>query len=292
MQTEESNNAEHAIPNLEKKIEVQQALINPTPNNPPWNSWAAIGVWLASIIFILVLPNILTIPYVLAQGVNLTNSAELLQLFQSDPTVILLNVLGIIPAHIFTIVLAWMVVTRFKKFSFRQTLGWNGGGFAWWHYLLILVGFFAVAGVVGYFVPEQDNDLLRILRSSRSVVYVVAFMATFTAPVVEEVIYRGLLFSAFQRTFGVPLAVLIVTLLFALVHVPQYLPSYSTIFLICLLSLILTLIRVRTGSLLPCIILHTIFNGLQSLFLILEPFLPKMENELQKEAASIINFLM
>ena len=112
---------------------------------------------------------------------------------------------------------------------------------------------------------------MRILRSSRSAVYIVAFVATFTAPFVEEVVYRGVLYSAFQRTMGVPTAFLLVTFLFAVVHVPQYYPSYSTIFLLGLLSLILTSIRVKTGNLLPCIILHTVFNGLQSILLIIEP---------------------
>ncbi|MBK9216314.1 MAG: CPBP family intramembrane metalloprotease [Chloracidobacterium sp.] len=60
--------------------------------------------------------------------------------------------------------------------------------------------------------------------------------------------------------------------MFALVHVPQYLPSYSTIFLLTLLSVTLTWVRVRTSNLLPCIILHTAFNGLQSALLIAEPY--------------------
>ena len=130
---------------------------------------------------------------------------------------------------------------------------------------------------------------MKILRSSRSAVYVVAFLATFTAPLVEEVVYRGVLYSALQKSFGVWVAVLLVTFLFALVHVPQYYPSYSTIFLICLLSLILTLVRVRTANLLPCIVLHTVFNGVQSLVLVLQPLLNFDDSS--KQAAFIINFL-
>ena len=186
-----------------------------------------------------------------------------------------MNVLAVIPAHIFTIIVAWFIVTKNKKFSFKQTLGWSPDNFRWFYYILILVGFFAIAGVVNYFIPEQDNDLLRILRSSRTVVYIVAFLATFTAPLVEEVVYRGVLYSAIQRSIGVKGAIAIVTALFALIHVPQYWGSPGTIILICLLSLVLTLVRVSTGNLLPCIILHTIFNGIQSLFLVLQPFLPE-----------------
>jgi membrane protease YdiL (CAAX protease family) len=197
--------------------------------------------------------------------------------------------MAIIPAHILTLVLAWMVVTRMRRFSFRATLGWEKGGFSWWHYCIVLGGFLAVAAAVNIVVPEQENDLIRILQSSRGAIYMVAFVATFTAPIVEEVVYRGILYSAFQRSLGIPAAFLIVTFLFAIVHVPQYYPSYSTIFLLALLSLTLTAIRVKSNNLLPCIILHTLFNGFQSIFLVLEPALKS--SVLQDQSAAMLQFL-
>ena len=249
------------------------AVESPTPNNPPWNSGAAFGVWFASVVLILVVPSITLLPYVLSLTGQYADSSELVEFIKGDPTAIILQIAAVIPAHLLTIVLAWLVVTRMRTFSFKDTLGWRSGGMAWWHYVLIGAGFFLLAGVVGNYLPEQENDLIRILKSSRTAVYLVAFMATLTAPLVEEVVYRGILYSAFQRTFGVPIAVISVTLLFAVVHVPQYYPSYSTIFLLTVLSLVLTLIRVRTNNLLPCIILHTLFNGIQSAALIIEPYI-------------------
>lgn len=262
MQNYESNNIENFSSSPIKKDTLPPASAAMSPNNPPWNSLTALAVWLTSFLLILFVPAVLVVPYFI---LNRQNSIES---FQSDPTAILLSIIGIIPAHILTLLLAWVVVTHFNKYSFRTTLGWKNGGFAWWHHLIILGGFFIVAAIVGYFLPTQDNELIRILRSSRTVVYFVAFMATFTAPLVEEVIYRGILYSAIQRSIGIGWAVLIVTTLFAGVHFWQYWGSPGTIILICLLSLILTLIRVRTDNLLPCVILHTIFNGIQSLSLI------------------------
>ena len=257
----------------------------PSPNNPPWNTPAAIGTWIASVVFILIFPNLFLLPYLSAKSVHFSDSAKLLEFLLSDPTAIIINVLAIIPAHALTIAVAWMVGTRFRKFSFRETLGWNGGSLAWWYYPALLIGFFAVGWLIGNYFPDQENDLSRILKSSRTAVYLVAFLATFTAPIVEEVIYRGVLYSALQRTFGMSFAVVLVTFLFALVHVPQYWPSYSTIFLLTLLSLTLTLIRARTGNLLPCIIFHFIFNGIQSLGLVLAPFLEKPETQVDPVSA-------
>src|SRR5687767_9796409 len=104
---------------------------------------------------------------------------------------------------------------------------------------------------------------------------------------VEEVVYRGLLYSAFQRTFGKFLAVIFVTSLFTLVHVPQYWPNFATIIALLLLSLTLTLIRVWTGSLLPCIVLHTIFNGINSTLLLAEPYLKTLEPVVEPTATTL-----
>lgn len=241
----------------------------PTPDNPPWNSWVAVGTWIVSVLLIVIVPSLFLLPYAMSQVPPITESPALVEFAKNDPTAIILQILAIIPAHIATLLVAWLVVTRFRTYSFRETLGWKSGGMVWWHYAAILISFAVVAIVVGSISPEQENDLIRMLRSSRSAVYIVAFLATFTAPIAEEVIYRGVLYSAFQRKVGVTGAFVIVTLMFAIVHVPQYYPSYSTIFLLGLLSVILTAMRVRSKNLLPCIILHTLFNGIQSIFLIL-----------------------
>ena len=276
MQNQEQNNNDYSAPLVKQLNELSDeppvAAHQPTPDNPPWNSWAALGVWVASIAFIVVLSNIFLLPYLLKQKLDFTNQNALYEFAKNDPTAILLQVVATIPAHLLTLLLAWLVVTRLRKFSFRKTLGWSQGGFLWWHYLVVLLGIFAVSLAVSRLVPEGDNEMLRIIHSSQAAVLVVAFLATFTAPIVEEVVYRGILYSAFQRSFGVAPAVLVVTAVFASVHFVQYWGSPATIFLICFLSLILTSVRVFSKNLLPCIILHTAINGIQSIGLILQSF--------------------
>lgn len=294
MQNEELKDTDYNAPlskELNELAETSAVIIPVTPNNPPWNSFVAFAFWLVSIALIIFMPVLFILPYAIGQGVNAADSNAIAEFIKNDPTTTLLNLAAVLPAHFLTLLLAWFIVTGNRKFSFRETLGWSWGGFKIWHCLAILGGFFIIAMVVNYYSPEQDNDLSKMLRSSRTAALLVAFIATFTAPLVEEVIYRGVLYSAFQRTFGVPVAVFAITFLFAVVHVPQYYPSYSTIFLIGLLSLTLTLIRVRTGNLLPCIVLHTVFNGIQSLLLIAEPYLPSVPTDVPEQTASIIRFL-
>lgn len=245
---------------------------NPTPDNPSWNWITASGVWLASIVF-LVLPSIFIVFYAIAKNVDFRNAESLKDFLLNDSTAILLQIILVLPAHALTLALAWAVVTRFNKFSFRETLGWRWNGFKAWHIIVILAAFFLLASALTYVFGERDNELMRILRSSRSAVYMVAFLATFTAPLVEEVIYRGVIYSAFLKKFGVTVAVVVAATLFAAVHFLQYNGDITALIMICLLSLVLTLIRARTQNLLPCIVFHTIFNGLQSIILIVQPYL-------------------
>jgi membrane protease YdiL (CAAX protease family) len=248
------------------------------PNDPHWGVWTGVGVWAFSVVAIVIFPGVFLFPYIAASGVKFASNEQMVEYAKTDPTAILVQVASVIPAHIVTILLAWFVVTKVRRYSFLESLGWTSGGLRWWHYLAILVGFFILAAVVGHYFPEQENDVIRILRSSRTTLFVFAFMATFTAPLVEEVVYRGILFSPLQRKLGAAAAVGFVTAIFAAVHVPQYWESGSTIFLLTLLSLVLTVVRAHTGSLLPCVIIHTLINASQSVLLIIEPWVRQLES--------------
>ena len=243
------------------------------PDNPPWSSPVAVGVWIFSVLLIVFVPTIFLLPYIFSVSNGQVDQETVTRVATSDPTAIFVQIVAIFPAHILTLIAAWFVVTRNRKYSFKEMLGWRSGGMRWWHHVGIMIAFVSLMIIVGSIFPEQDNELLRMLRSSKLALYTIAIMAVVTAPLVEEVVYRGVLYSAFQRSVGTVGSVALVTFLFALVHVPQYYPSVSTILLLTLLSLILTLVRVYTGNLLPCIILHLIFNAFQSALLIAEPHL-------------------
>ncbi len=261
-----------------------------SPNNPPWNSIVAFFLWFVSVLLIAVVPALFLLPHLINQRIGFSDGEALVRFTQSDPTSLMLQIGAIIPAHLITLVLAWVIVTRLNTFSFTEMLGWKWGGFRWWHAVFLLASVFAMMLATSSIFGQQDNDLMRILRSSRVIVFMVAFMATFSAPIVEEVVYRGVLYSAFQRSFGIPLAVVFVTLVFSAVHFPQYWGDYSTLITLTFLSLVITLIRVKTNNLLPCILFHFVVNGLQSIVLILEPYLPEALNA-TKPVGQIFHFI-
>ena len=245
----------------------------PSPNDPPWNSWTAIGYWLLSLLLMLVVPSLIVLPYLIRA--KLAEGSDVKKFLTTDPIAVLLSVGAVIPIHAILLVVGWFIVTKARRFPFWATLGMKWGGIKIWHLIAILVGFFALAWVVTYFFPPRDDDMLRILRTSRYAAFLVAFLATFTATMTEELVYRGVLYSALQRSVGVKLAVLIVTTAFAGIHFFQYWGNTPSLIVITVVSLALTLIRAKTGNLLPCIVLHFVFNGLQSVGILFGSYLPE-----------------
>jgi membrane protease YdiL (CAAX protease family) len=83
------------------------------------------------------------------------------------------------------------------------------------------------------------------------------FLAVVLAPVCEEFLFRGILFPSIARLTSVKTAALLVSLLFAGIHL--YLPGFVPF---ALLSLCLCYAYWRTGSLWVNIGMHTLFNGI------------------------------
>ena len=79
--------------------------------------------------------------------------------------------------------------------------------------------------------------------------------ATIVAPVVEEVIFRGVFFPAIARQRGIPAAIVSVSMLFAVIH--GHLPAILPLFVV---GTFLSASYLYTGSLLVPILMHSIFN--------------------------------
>jgi hypothetical protein len=246
---------------------------HPDPDNPPWGVWGALLLLVSSFALMALAQGALLVPYALRRGVPLTGQ-PFREFLTTDTVAIVLALVGLVIAHLLTLIPAWLIVTRAGRYPFLRTLGlkWDG----WLSLLLsavLAVLLLAVGITILYFSGSPENEFDRMLRSSRTAALVTAFAATFTAPLVEEIIFRGLLYSALRRLVGAGWAVSLVFLLFAAIHVPQYWPSYSVIGTILLLSFVLTLVRAHTGRLLPCFVIHLFFNGIQSAYIVLGPYI-------------------
>lgn len=258
------------------------------PDDPPWGLPSALGLLLLSFVLMVLTQTAFLLPYAARRGVPLTPEA-LADFAVRDAGAIFVAIVSIIPAHVLTLGLAWLLVTRAGKYPFLQTLGWEwGGGFTFWRSAGLAVALLLAGMAIIWMTGSPDNALERLINSSRAAALATAFAATFTAPLVEEVVFRGLLYPALRRLVGVAWAVGIVLLLFAAIHVPQYWPSFGVIGTILLLSLVLTAIRARTGRLLPCFVVHLVFNSIQAVLIVLNPYLQRFAPEQTAPAPGLL----
>jgi len=184
------------------------------------------------------------------------------------------------------------VVTRFGRLPFWSVLGWGWSKrFGFWTSIgvgvLLLV---AGLGFVQVFKGEP-TQLDKLIQSSMASRITLALLAATTAPLVEELVYRGVLYPVFQRAVGMFWAVVIVSILFVAPHVLQYYNNLGVILVITVLSVCLTLVRARTGKLLPCVVIHMVFNGIQSALILLEPYREVVPDVEHKAPAALAHFI-
>jgi membrane protease YdiL (CAAX protease family) len=105
--------------------------------------------------------------------------------------------------------------------------------------------------------PDWFMELFNRLFKSDLGVWGGILRVVILAPIVEELIFRGIIFSGFQRIYPAFWAIFFSALLFALFHLNpwQLGPTF-------LLGLLLGFVRLRTGSLLVSIFTHALHNGM------------------------------
>ncbi len=256
----------------------------PPPPSPPtipsgdrrwYRLLLAIVTWFVSLLLLLFVPLIVAVPYFVY--VWRTRGLPRPDALANDKTLLFLSILGIIPTHLLTLLLVWLVVTEWRRRPFWKTIG-----FEWpksasplisaLACVLIAAALFVLGAVVTSRWGGSKTQLDLLVESSLPARFATAFVAVFTAPLVEEMIYRGVVYSAVEQALGRAVAVGAVTLLFAGVHVFQYQNNIAVIVVITMLSFTLTLMRAYTGKLLPSFVVHLVFNGIQSVVIVLAPF--------------------
>ncbi len=108
-------------------------------------------------------------------------------------------------------------------------------------------------------ITPWQNNLIAAAGNSKFLIFLFLITAGIIAPVWEELVFRGLLFSSFNLFLPIPATIVITSLLWSLAHMQQY--NLLLLGEIIILGIILGISRNRTASLRLPVILH-IFNNL------------------------------
>jgi uncharacterized protein len=183
--------------------------------------------------------------------------------------------------------LAALVFSLWWDRSFAKGIHWNLSTAM--RNALLLGGLGVISGLVitiaGNFLPmPKAPPILEDLTKSAAGAWTLLIFGVTLAPLTEELAFRGFLLPSLVNIFrwlerrgavseslvryaGVPLAVVLTSIPFALMHAQQVSDSWGPVLLIGCVSIILCIVRLRTDSVAAGVVVHmcynlTLFSGL------------------------------
>ena len=176
-----------------------------------------------------------------------------------------------LPVVLFLLYRVWGVGSRFRALGvLPKRLGREivAGALALLAALPLVAGVISLTENIGLAfdhqpMPDVGHEMLRAIRNTESIwaMSMLCLSAVIVAPLLEEGIFRGLVQTCLLEVFGRGrrwAALITAALLFTLIHtqVPwQVLPGLFT------LGIVLGWLYERSGSLLPCVLVHSGFNA-------------------------------
>ncbi len=112
-------------------------------------------------------------------------------------------------------------------------------------------------------VDMQESLIILTTTDSPIVLAALLFMALIVAPVAEELFFRGILLPVFRRRLGIWPAVILSSLVFALIHF--HIPSFTGLFIVAIAC---SLAALWGKSVVPAIWLHALFNTVNTLLVL------------------------
>jgi len=221
------------------------------PGRPefPASNW---GPWLAVLGLLLALGTaiVISVPIAIVDGVGEGGEPDLgstaLALAQiAQELSFLLVPFAIAASKGATVVEA---TRRLGLVAFRRLKALKWMGAAVGLYLLFVTAYVALIGE-----PEQEDFADDLGPLSMQILLI-----AIAAPVAEEVCFRGMLFGGMRERLPMWAAALVSAALFGLLHVTT---GISVVPPLIAFGFLLALLYERTGSILPCILLHMLNNS-------------------------------
>ncbi|TXD98648.1 CPBP family intramembrane metalloprotease [Psychrobacter frigidicola] len=204
---------------------------------------------------------------VLLPAANSSTVGDIFFLGSSDGTIVSVSI--IISCVI--LMLVSIMIIRLKGGEVRRYLALNQFSLATGMALLgILIVFMIGSQALTYWLDANPSAFVDPLYQSVSSVWLLILALVIIAPIYEELVFRGLLWSAIAEQFSSPyinersaqrgavIASIVTSIIFAIIHLQYGLYEISTI---VVLALIFCYARIKSGSLLLPILLHILNNG-------------------------------
>lgn len=146
----------------------------------------------------------------------------------------------------------------------QPTGSWPALGFGLVAGLASLLAAYTVNIILGLIFGVDnavEQELLQSALQGGVTLAIAGFIAIVMAPIVEEVVFRGVLFRALQDRLGMWTAAVLSSAIFAVIHVEVLLSQPVALGGLFAVGLVLAIAYHRTGNLLVPILGHAVFNA-------------------------------
>ena len=132
-----------------------------------------------------------------------------------------------------------------------------------WFSIKVVVALRPVAPETTQWILDYSKALPKMLMESEwSVFLIIAFAAVIVAPIVEEIVFRAVLFNFFSSRVGVVVAVIVTSLIFSVFHL-----NVVAFFVLFLLGVALQVLYIKTKSIYSCMVFHAAHNAVAMLIM-------------------------
>jgi len=165
------------------------------------------------------------------------------------------GLVGILAALIFGVIVYGFAARRVMRPRGRVRLRVGQGLLVVWASLPVVYGVLLLIGWLSG-IHDRQESIEYMAKGGAGWEYFAGF-AVVVAPLLEEIVFRGLLYPAIRARYGAIAALVFTSALFGLVHV-----QINVVIPLGIFGLFLGVLVERTGSILPCVVAHVAFNGL------------------------------
>lgn len=224
--------------------------------------WVALGAVAIYFVTQMLIGLVLVSAVVLTSGKPLTDPAALMSLGRSG----LLNGVVVLSSVLLSLPVIYLATVKVGRRPFSELVRWRPPLHmpTWMGVLVALAaGLLLDALTLALQKPLVAPTVRDLYQGSVLGVFVLAVAVVVAGPLMEEILFRGLLYTSLAARLGAPIGIAITTLAFGVIHVCTYGTDWYSVLQTLIMGLMLTGLRAWTRSLWPSTVAH-IANNLYS----------------------------
>ena len=164
-------------------------------------------------------------------------------------------------AYLLVLAYMYVLVTRERRRpDFLAAIHWNWPSKV---AVYLLTGFILSVALqaLAHFLPIPKELPIDSFFQTPAEAWALGLLSVTLAPLMEELFFRGFLYPVLARSIGVPTAIFLTALSFALLHGAQLMFSWGPVLVIFLVGMVVTMVRAKTNSVAAGVLIHMAYNG-------------------------------